>query len=260
MNLLMASELGTNYKGPTQKVRVITESWMGNEGYCPSCLGKLTPYRANFKAADFACSKCIASFQLKSTKSRIGATVPDGAFDTMLAAIRSDTSPSLILLRYSLDTWTVRDLIVIPSFALSEQAIVPRKPLAIHARRAGWVGCNIDLGRIAPDARVQVVNNGEIIPPSEVGARYARLRPLSAIAPKQRGWTLAVFSAIQTKMHNYFSTQDAYTLENDLSAIFPRNRNVRPKIRQQLQVLRDLGLLKHLDRGTWELTKTTPHM
>ena len=172
----------------------------------------------------------------------------------MLSAIRSDTSPALMLLRYGSGTWVVRDLIVIPSFALSESAINPRKPLAPHARRAGWVGCNIDLSRIAPDARVSLVNNGEVIPPAKVAAHYARLKPLSSIASNQRGWTLAVFNAVQTTMHEQFSTQDAYVFEKDLTNLFPGNKNVRPKIRQQLQVLRDLGLLKHLDRGTWSLT------
>jgi len=41
-----------------------------------------------------------------------------------------------------------------------------------------------------------------------------------------------------------FSLQELYGVEPYLQSIHPRNKNVRPKIRQQLQVLRDLGLIE----------------
>jgi type II restriction enzyme len=50
-----------------------------------------------------------------------------------------------------------------------------------------------------------------------------------------------------------FTNDDAYALEKHLSALHPDNKNVRPKIRQQLQVLRDLGLLTHDRPGLWRL-------
>jgi len=45
-----------------------------------------------------------------------------------------------------------------------------------------------------------------------------------------------------------------YRFERELAALYPRNHNLRPKIRQQLQVLRDAGLLKFEGQGTYELT------
>ena len=45
---------------------------------------------------------------------------------------------------------------------------------------------------------------------------------------------------------------DVYAHEAALAALYPGNRNVRPKIRQQLQVLRDRGWLEFTDRrGTY---------
>jgi type II restriction enzyme len=38
-----------------------------------------------------------------------------------------------------------------------------------------------------------------------------------------------------------------------LEKLHPDNRHVKDKIRQQLQVLRDAGLLIHLGRGEWRL-------
>jgi hypothetical protein len=52
---------------------------------------------------------------------------------------------------------------------------------------------------------------------------------------------------------NTFTTTDVYAFERELEKLHPDNRHVRDKIRQQLQVLRDLGLLLHVERGVWRL-------
>lgn len=49
-----------------------------------------------------------------------------------------------------------------------------------------------------------------------------------------------------------FDLDDVYAHEAALSDIYPGNHNVRPKIRQQLQVLRDRGWLEiTARRGTY---------
>ncbi len=50
-----------------------------------------------------------------------------------------------------------------------------------------------------------------------------------------------------------FALDDVYAHEARLSAIYPDNNNVRPKIRQQLQVLRDNGYLEFLGGGRYRL-------
>ncbi len=230
---------------------------MADQGYCPSCLSSLAPAPTNTKAVDFACPQCSIQYQLKSTKLTIGTSVPDGAYTTMLSAVRSDTCPALVLMQYRKVDWSVLNLIVIPSFALTEQAIIPRKPLAATARRAGWIGCNIDLSRIAPQARVNVVKQGVVRTQMEVADSYALLKPLQSINVKQRGWAMAVLNGIQRIGLRSFTTRDAYQLEGMVSQIFPDNRNIRAKIRQQLQVLRDMGILDHVGRGEWTLPAST---
>ena len=172
----------------------------------------------------------------------------------MVEAVRSDTCPALVLMHYRKVDWSVQNLIVIPSFALTEQAIIPRKPLAPTARRAGWIGCNIDLSRIAPQARVNVVKQGVARTRNEVAGSYALLKPLQSINVGQRGWAMAVLNGIQTIGLTNFTTQQAYQLEGIMMKLFPDNRNIRPKIRQQLQVLRDMGIVVHLGRGEWKLS------
>jgi type II restriction enzyme len=46
---------------------------------------------------------------------------------------------------------------------------------------------------------------------------------------------------------------DVYAYENRLAVLHPDNKHVRAKIRQQLQVLRDNGILEFVGKGTYKL-------
>ena len=48
-----------------------------------------------------------------------------------------------------------------------------------------------------------------------------------------------------------FTLDEVYAHEAALAALYPGNNNVRPKIRQQLQVLRDRGWLAFDGRGVF---------
>ena len=50
-----------------------------------------------------------------------------------------------------------------------------------------------------------------------------------------------------------FMLADIYAHESYLARPHPQNRFVRPKIRQQLQILRDLGLAEFLGRGVYRV-------
>ncbi|MDE1939805.1 MAG: hypothetical protein KGI68_12350, partial [Alphaproteobacteria bacterium] len=50
-----------------------------------------------------------------------------------------------------------------------------------------------------------------------------------------------------------FELDDVYGFEQRLSGIYPNNRHVKEKIRQQLQVLRDQGFLDFVSRGRYRL-------
>ena len=51
-----------------------------------------------------------------------------------------------------------------------------------------------------------------------------------------------------------FSLVDIYASAAHLARLHPANRYIEPKIRQQLQVLRDLGLVEFLGRGRYRTT------
>jgi type II restriction enzyme len=149
--------------------------------------------------------------------------------------------------------WQVKNLLLVPSFAFPPSAIIKRKPLSSTARRAGWVGCNFALNRVPVEARIAVVTESKVTPENEVRARFKHVKPLKNISITKRGWTLDVLNAVRSLGRQEFTNGDAYTLADHLGQLHPDNRHVRPKIRQQLQVLRDLGLLLHVGLGVWRL-------
>ena len=70
-------------------------------------------------------------------------------------------------------------------------------------------------------------------------------------SPK-KSWTDSVHALVQA-LPRTFTTSDAYGHERKLRRSHPDNQNIRAKIRQQLQVLRDKGVLRQgAQRGTWE--------
>jgi len=50
-----------------------------------------------------------------------------------------------------------------------------------------------------------------------------------------------------------FTLDDMYRFENYHGELHPENHNVKPKIRQQLQVLRDAGIIEFIARGRYRV-------
>jgi type II restriction enzyme len=171
----------------------------------------------------------------------------------MVEAIRNDNTPNFYFMHYDLESWQIQNLLLIPSFAFSESAIIKRNPLAPTARRAGWIGCNISLNNIPAEARIYVVRDRQVVAANEVRQKFLHIKPLKDIAASQRGWTLDVLNAIRLLGKIEFTTDDAYKLVPHLERLHPKNRHVRAKIRQQLQVLRDSELLIHIERSLWRI-------
>jgi type II restriction enzyme len=256
VDLTCASDAPIGYSSNSQIARVLTESWLARTMYCPACQSdKLSATQANTPSVDFTCPSCSLDYQLKSTKSPIKNRVVDSGYDAMIRAIRNDRTPNLFLLQYS-PAWLVANLYLIPSFFLIESAIEKRKPLSTTARRAGWVGCNIILTNIPEDGRIAVVEDGVAKKRSEVRDRFARIRPFAELPVSLRGWTLDVLNVVRKLRKTEFSLAEIYEFDGSLARAHPQNNNVRPKIRQQLQVLRDLGYLQFEDdRGRYRVLR-----
>lgn len=250
MNITLPINAGVAYKSFSQKARVITELWMEDQMFCPACeSAHLRRTQCNTEAVDFICPDCKEPFQLKATQNVIKSKIVDGSYAAMIRAILGDKSPHLLLLQY--ETFNVKELILIPKFCLTSSAIEKRKPLSVSARRAGWVGCNILMDTILMDARIPVITSGKVMPAETVRNSFNALLPLSSVNSMKRGWTLDVMNAIKGLNKSIFEIADVYKLEGTLKKLHPNNENVCAKIRQQLQVLRDLGYVEFVSRGVY---------
>lgn len=242
------------YKSASQRARVGTESWAAVNLFCPCCDSpRLSPLPRNAAAVDFSCPGCGSPFQLKSQSKAFGSRIVDAAYSQMKRAILEDRTPNLYLLHYDLAAWAVRTVILIPHFAFALSVLERRPPLAPTARRAGWIGCNIVLEKIPEDARIPVVSDDRPRTPREVRGAYERLRPLARLNVEARGWTLDVLNVARSLNRKEFSLRDVYAHEERLAKLHPKNLHVRDKIRQQLQILRDMGILDFLGRGDYRL-------
>lgn len=66
------------------------------------------------------------------------------------------------------------------------------------------------------------------------------------------GWKLEVFKCANSIPKQIFSLNNINKFENQLKKIYPTNQHITDKIRQQLQYLRDLGLLEFLGSGKYK--------
>jgi type II restriction enzyme len=250
MRLLMDSGKAAGFKSAAQIVRVLSEDWAATNLYCPACdSDSLTRARNNTRVLDFICPLCSAPFQLKSSKRWDERRIPDAGYSAMMEAISLGRNPNLVVMHYDRN-WAVRNLLLIPSFFLSASAIQKRRPLAATARRAGWIGCNIVLSSIPTVGRIVMVANGLPRDSVEVRLDYSRASPFSSLDTKVRGWALDVLRIVEL-LPRRFALSDVYIFEGQLARLHPANKNVRPKIRQQLQVLRDLGFVEFLGGGRY---------
>lgn len=250
-------KLANQYKSPSQKIRVITESWVSKEAYCPNCGGvSLKRYSNNKPVADFYCDCCGEDFELKSKKDGLGSKIVDGAYRSMLSRITEVNNPNFFLLNYEIGSYQVLNFFIIPKHFFVPEIIEKRMPLSESARRAGWVGCNILLNRIPAVGRIFLVKDRKIEPKEKVQAVWRKalfLREKKKVDSK--GWLLDVMRCVEMTQKNEFTLTDVYKFESFLAQQHPANSHIKDKIRQQLQFLRDKGYLEFVRRGQYKVMK-----
>ena len=67
-----------------------------------------------------------------------------------------------------------------------------------------------------------------------------------------QSWQKDVYDVIESKMNNEFTLREMYEYEDILKQLHPNNNNIRAKIRQILQKLRDKGIIKFEEPGYYK--------
>ncbi len=246
------AEPSVAFESPSQNARLWSELWAQTHLFCPHCgAARIAKFPNNRPVADFHCAACAEEYELKAKNGRIGPKVADGAYGAKMARLASDTSPNLVVMGYDRKAFRVTDLFFVPKQFFVAEIIQARPPLSDTARRAGWIGSNILLGQVPDSGKVWFVRGGEAQPRERVLDQWRATLFLRRANPNARGWLIDVMKCVEDIARPAFTLEDIYAFEPRLAALYPGNHNVRPKIRQQLQVLRDGGYLEFLGGGRY---------
>ena len=154
-------------------------------------------------------------------------------------------------MHYSIENLSVVDFFVVPKFFFIPAIVEKRKPLSDKARRAGWTGCNILLSQIPEQGKIYYVREEKEIEKSFVLSQMAASVRLQTENLDSRSWVMDVLNCVNALPNNCFSLSDVYYFEDSLKKKHPDNHNIRAKIRQQLQVLRDKHFIEFLGNGQY---------
>ena len=251
MNIKLDYNVAKGFKSEAQRMRVITETWVERNLFCPICGNMhLDHYVANKPVADFYCNACGHDFELKSkNQSALGDIINDGAYETMIARLNEMKNPDFLFMTH-LEEY-IKNIILIPNYFFTPSIIIKRKPLAKTARRAGWIGCNINIGDIPQNGKIFIVKDGIVADRNKIIDDYARTKVLFTKDLTSRGWMLDVLSCVDRIGSYEFTLHEVYRYEEELKYKHKTNNNIQAKIRQQLQILRDKGLIEFVSRGQY---------
>ena len=232
----------------------MTEEWVSRAGFCPSCGRALSQFGNNKPVTDFYCGNCSEEYELKSKNGEVGKKIVDGAYATMIQRLESDNNPNFFFLTYDKSTLEISNFLTIPKYFFIPSIIEKRKALTSTARRAGWVGCNIDVSNIPEIGKIFFVQNGIVKSKDAVLDRWSKTEFVKSTNNiEAKGWLLDVLVCVERIKKREFSLDDVYGFEAYLQAKHPENHNLKAKIRQQLQFLRDRNVIEFLGRGRYRM-------
>lgn len=248
MHLFFDTELGKQHDKATHKIRMMSEAWLQENGYCPCCGNSpMQKFTNNQPVADLFCPNCYEQYELKSKNQKnIGNTVPDGSYRTMLERIQSDTNPNFFFLAYNKADYSIHQLMLAPKHFITPEMIIPRAQGIKN--RPHYIMCSINLAPLPESGKIFLIDKSQIIQPEIVLKQWQSNLFLRYEKSKHKGWLLAVMKCID-KLPENFALSQLYEFENQLAIQFPENNHIKDKIRQQLQILRDRNIIEFTGRG-----------
>jgi type II restriction enzyme len=245
---------GGEFSSGSQWARDFSEEWWAQYGYCLSCASnRILPTPKGTPSVDFLCPRCDHPYQLKANLSGRFQCVPDGAYSKMIECILASKTPTFLLMRYT-RLRNVLDVTAVHRTLVTSDAVRRRNPTLPKGRSKEWIGCDIILREVPPEARIGVIRDEQFLSKSGVRARFAAIASLDQAKAEDRSWTVAVLNELHRMKRTEFTTEDAYQLIEPLAAKFPDNHHVAEKIRQQLQILVKRRLLVRVRRGLYRFT------
>ena len=125
-----------------------------------------------------------------------------------------------------------------------------RKPLSEHAHHANGEECDTLMDKMSKREGIKV-SDGEISYLTSLIEDAQKSKDLKPDDSTSRSWLMDVLQCVSMIPQNEFSLQDIYAFESDLQNKYQNNHHIKAKMRQQLQILRDKGLITFLGNGEY---------
>jgi type II restriction enzyme len=149
--------LNTNWKSESRIVGEASEEYVKNNIKCIRCNNiNFEKCKTNEKSKDLICIECNQKYQIKAksaTKKQINNIINNktfktigGEYSTTLNNINQNIDYLIIF--YEKNTYKIQNILYVKNEYIDQHCIVPRNPLSINAKRAGWQGCNIIFNNI----------------------------------------------------------------------------------------------------------------
>lgn len=252
--LYFDSNLVEKYTSNSQKIRVMSEIWTEENIFCPSCGSAIKNLENNKKVSDFLCENCRENFEQKASKTEFKNKVISWEYFTLIERIQSDTKPHFFFLHYFEQNYQVNNFFVIPKYFFIPEIIEKRKPLSETAKRAGWTWANILFSKIPDVAKIFYIENWDIKEKNDVLKKWEKTNFFKEVKQvKSKWWILDIINIIDSLNKKEFTLEEVYAFENDLKILHPENNNIKPKIRQQLQFLRDKWYLEFFEKARYRV-------
>ncbi len=253
MKTILDIELANKYNSVPQKIRVLTETWVDKEIFCPNCGCNVDSYKNSKPVADFYCPNCNEDYELKSKKDKMGNRILDGAYGIMIKRLQSENNPNFFFLNYGIKNYEVQNFVVIPKHFFTPEIIIKRNKGIPN--RPNYIMCSIDLLSIPQSGKIFYIKNGQIENKNNILKNWQKtlfLREEKKISAK--GWLLDTMNCVDKIGKKEFKLDEVYAFEDILSKKYPSNKHIKDKIRQQLQFLRDNGYLNFVAPGKYRVS------
>lgn len=114
---------------------------------------------------------------------------------------------------------------------------------------------DIEFPDVAEAGKVFLVKNTKIIDRKVVENSFNQTLFLREKPSDSKGWILDIMLCVDAIKKNDFTLDEIYQFENKLKFKYPNNNFIKVKIRQQLQVMRDKGIIEFVGRGNYKKVK-----
>ncbi len=238
----------------TQAIKMLTEHWTANNIFCPSCWSALMKHKIDKPVNDLFCRECSEDFELKSSKWKLWKIIPWWAYDVMIKQM-IEKPMHLFVLKYAPD-YTINNFLVVPKYFFIPGIIQKRNISRVKQKNWKvrlWTWWNILFHKIPESWKIHYIREWSYKTRTEILNEWNRVRFLEKEKQESKWWIFDMMKCIEKLNKENFSLEEMYSFENELRKIYPQNNNIKPKIRQQLQFLRDRNYLEFLWWGKYKV-------